>query len=353
FNLNSPRQLGVILFEKLGYPVIKKTRKTKSYSTSAEILQQLAQQGYPLPDLLLRYREINKLKSTYVDALPTLVDSEGRVHTRFQQAVAATGRLSSVNPNLQNIPIRTDLGQTIRKAFVARPGRRLLVADYNQIELRVLAHIAGDDVLIEAFEAGEDVHRTTAAAVFGVDPDLVTAEQRRAAKTINFGIIYGISAFGLANNLGIRTEEAGQFIDKYLQRYQGVRAYFDRTLEEVEKTAKVTTLFGRIRPIPEIQSRNRNLRENAKRIAINARIQGTAADLLKMAMINLDRRLLQDHPESRLLLTVHDELVLEVPEGEVEAVSETVRGEMEGVARLAVPLIVDIGSGSSWYEAKV
>jgi DNA polymerase-1 len=303
FNINSPRQLGVILFEKLGYPVIKKTKKTKSYSTSAEILQLLAQQGLPLPDLLLRYREINKLKSTYVDALPSMVHRDGRIRTRFQQAVAATGRLSSVNPNLQNIPIRTELGQSIRKAFIAPPGRRLLVADYNQIELRVLAHIAQDQVLIEAFAAGEDVHSTTAAAVFGVAPELVTVEQRRAAKTINFGIIYGISAFGLAN-------------------------------------------------IPEINSRNRNLRENAKRMAINARIQGTAADLLKKAMINLDHRLQQDHRDSRILLTVHDELVLEVPSDETDRISQVVREEMEGVESLDVPLIVDIGSGSSWFEAK-
>jgi DNA polymerase-1 len=352
FNINSPRQLGVILFEKLGYPVIKKTKKTKSYSTSAEILQLLAQQGLPLPDLLLRYREINKLKSTYVDALPSMVHRDGRIRTRFQQAVAATGRLSSVNPNLQNIPIRTELGQSIRKAFIAPPGRRLLVADYNQIELRVLAHIAQDQVLIEAFAAGEDVHSTTAAAVFGVAPELVTVEQRRAAKTINFGIIYGISAFGLANNLGIRPDEADSFIRTYLERYPGVRQYIDDTLEEVEATGKVSTMFGRQRPLPEINSRNRNLRENAKRMAINARIQGTAADLLKKAMINLDHRLQQDHRDSRILLTVHDELVLEVPSDETDRISQVVREEMEGVESLDVPLIVDIGSGSSWFEAK-
>jgi len=342
----------VILFEKLGYPVIKKTKKTKSYSTSAEILQLLAQQGFPLPDLLLRFREINKLKSTYVDALPTMVGDDGRIHTRFQQAVAATGRLSSVNPNLQNIPVRTELGQSIRKAFIAAEGRQLLVADYNQIELRVLAHVAQDRVLIEAFGAGEDVHCTTAAAVFGVAPELVTSEQRRAAKTINFGIIYGISAFGLANNLGIRPAEADSFIQSYLEGYSGVRKYIEDTLEEVEKTGSVSTLYGRVRPLPEINSRNRNLRENAKRMAINARIQGTAADLLKKAMIGLDRRLQRDHPDTRILLTVHDELVLEVSTEDLEAVSEAVRDEMEEVEKLDVPLIVDMGKGSSWYEAK-
>ena len=352
FNINSPQQLGVILFEKLGYPVIKKTRKTKSYSTSAEILQRLAAQGYPLPDLLLRYRELKKLKSTYVDALPTMVAADGRVHTRFQQAVAATGRLSSINPNLQNIPIRTDLGQTIRQAFVASDGHTLLVADYNQIELRVLAHIADDPVLIEAFKAGEDIHRSTAAAVFGVAPELVNSDQRRAAKAINFGIVYGISAFGLANNLGIRPDEADTFIKTYMERYPGVRRYIDETLEEVEESGQVTTLYDRVRHLPEIHSPNRNLRENAKRMAINARIQGTAADLLKMAMIRLDQRLRDDSPQTRILLTVHDELMLEVPTEAVEEVAKSVVAEMEGVGQLRVPLLVDLGSGPNWFLAK-
>ena len=352
FNINSPRQLGTILFDKLGYPVIKKTRKTKSYSTSAETLQRLAEQGYPLPERLLRFRELSKLKSTYVDALPTLVGSDGRIHTRFQQAVAATGRLSSVNPNLQNIPVRTELGQRIRQAFVAPEGKQLLVADYNQIELRVLAHIAEDPVLIEAFLSGEDIHRSTAAAVFGAAPELVTTEQRRAAKTINFGIIYGISAFGLAQNLGIHPAEAEVFIRAYLERYAGVQRYMDETLASAESEGKVETLYGRVRWLPDIRSSNRNLRENARRMAINARIQGTAADLMKKAMINLESRLRRDHAETRLLLTVHDELVLEVPDGELEAVAGTVRQEMEEVERLAVPLAVDVGHGRSWYDAK-
>ena len=353
FNINSPQQLGVILFEKLGYPVIKKTRKTKNYSTSAEILQQLSNQGYPLPELLLRYREVTKLKSTYVDALPALVGDDGRIHTRFYQAVAATGRLSSANPNLQNIPVRTELGQRIRCGFVAAEGTQLLVADYNQIELRVLAHIAGDEVLIEAFQSGEDVHSTTAAAVFGVAPELVTSDQRRAAKTINFGIIYGISAFGLGKNLGIRPAEAEIFIRAYLERYAGVQRYIDETLAAVQEDGRVETLYGRVRWLPDIRSSNHNLRENARRMAINARIQGTAADLMKMAMLAVHRRLRRESPDSNLLLTVHDELVLEVRESDLEPVSEMVRHEMEGVASLAVPLSVDLDVGATWYDAKV
>jgi len=352
FNINSPQQLGVVLFEKLGYPVLKKTRKTKSYSTSAEILHQLVDRGYPLPELLLRFREITKLKSTYVDALPVQVGEDGRIHTRYYQAVAATGRLSSANPNLQNIPIRTELGQRIREGFVAPEGTQLLVADYNQIELRVLAHIAQEEVLIAGFGAGEDIHRTTAAAVFGVAPDLVTADQRRAAKTINFGIVYGISAFGLGRNLGIRPVEAEIFIRAYFERYPGVQRYIDETLAAVEVEGKVETLYGRVRWLPDIRSSNHNLRENARRMAINARIQGTAADLMKKAMIGLHGRLREKYPRARILLTVHDELVLEVPVEETDQVSKIVRQEMEGVADLAAPLVVDLGVGSSWYDAK-
>ncbi|HZF09892.1 MAG TPA: DNA polymerase I [Thermoanaerobaculia bacterium] len=352
FNLNSPQQLGVILFEKLGYPVLKRTQKTKSYSTGAETLEELAGRGYKIAELLLRYRELTKLKSTYVDALPSLVGEDGRLHTRFNQAVAATGRLSSANPNLQNIPIRTELGQRIRRAFIAPPGHLLLVADYSQIELRILAHIADETALIDAFRAGEDIHRSTAATVFGVSPQLVGPDQRRAAKVINFGILYGMSAFGLSQNLGISGKEAEKFITAYLDRYPGVKRYFEATLAAAEKEGKVETLYHRVRWLPDIQSKNRNLRENARRMAINARIQGTAADLLKLAMIAVDRRLKKENPNARLLLTVHDELVLEVPEGEVEAVAKVVKEEMEGVAELAVPLVVDVGWGKSWYEAK-
>jgi DNA polymerase-1 len=352
FNLNSPQQLGVILFEKLGCPVLKRTQKTKSYSTGAETLEELAARGYPIAELLLRWRELTKLKSTYVDALPSLVGPDRRLHTRFQQAVAATGRLSSVNPNLQNIPIRTELGQRIRRAFVAPPGRVLLVADYSQIELRVLAHIADEQALVAAFAAGEDIHRATAATVFGASPPLVTPDQRRAAKVINFGILYGMSAFGLAQNLGIPQKEAEAFIRAYLDRYPGVRRYVEETQASAEREGKVETLYGRVRWLPDIQSKNRNLRENARRMAINARIQGTAADLLKKAMIAADRRLSREHPEARLLLTVHDELVFEVPEAEVEAVARLAREEMEGVAQLKVPLAVEVGWGKSWYDAK-
>jgi DNA polymerase I len=352
FNINSSQQLGAILFEKLAYPVLKRTKKTKSYGTGAEILEELAARGYPLPERLLPYRELSKLKSTYVDALPALVGDDGRVHTRFNQAVAANGRLFSASPNLQNIPVRTELGQRIRRAFVAAPGHLLLVADYSQIELRVLAHIAGEETLTAAFQAGADVHRTTAATVFGVAPELVTADQRRAAKTINFGIIYGMSAYGLAQNLHIPPKQAEAFITAYLARYPGVKRYVDETLAAAERDGRVATLYGRVRHFPDIQSKNYNLRENARRMAINARIQGTAADLLKKAMVAVARRLADEHPAARLLLTVHDELVLEVPRGEEDAVGALVKTEMEGVAELTAPLVVDVGWGESWYAAK-
>jgi DNA polymerase-1 len=352
FNLNSPQQLGRILFEKLGYPAGRRTQKTKSWSTDADTLVALAARGYSLPERLLRYRELAKLKSTYVDALPALAGPDGRVHTRFQQAVAATGRLSSVNPNLQNIPVRTELGQRIRRAFRAAPGHLLVVADYSQIELRVLAHIAEEPALIEAFRRGEDIHRTTAASVFGVAPDLVTGDQRRAAKTINFGLIYGMSAFGLAQNLGVDTKEAERFIAAYFARFARVQEYMQETLAMAEREGRVETLAGRVRWLPEIHAKSWNLRENARRMAINARIQGTAADILKRAMIAVDRRLAAELPAVRLLLTVHDELVLEAPEGEAEAAAELVRTEMEGADSLAVPLVAEAGRGPNWMAAK-
>ncbi len=352
FNIQSPPQLGVILFEKLGLPVLGRTRKTKKYSTGAEVLEQLAQRGFDLPARVLQYRELTKLKSTYVDALPHLVAEDGRLHTRYHQAVAATGRLSSHDPNLQNIPIRTDIGRQVRRAFRARDGYRLLVADYSQIELRVLAHISSDEALVDIFRHGGDIHRSTAATVFGVAPALVTDEQRRASKTINFGIIYGMSAFGLARALGIARGEAQAFIDAYFERFPGVRAYTERTLASAEETLQVETLYGRVRYIPDIRSRNRAVRENARRMAVNARIQGTAADLLKLAMIAVDRRLRAELEAARLLLTVHDELVLEAPDEEIEDLSALVREEMEGVADLSVPLVVDMDSGPDWYEAK-
>ena len=352
FNINSPQQLGVILFEKLGYPVLRRTQKTKSYATGAEILEQLAARGFPLPERILKYRELAKLKSTYVDALPALVGEDGRLHTRFNQAVAATGRLSSAHPNLQNIPVRTELGQQIRKAFVAEEGKVLLVADYSQVELRVLAHIAQEEAMLEAFLGGQDIHRATAASVFGIAPAMVSSEQRRAAKTINFGILYGMSAFGLARNLGIKKQQAAEFIDAYMTRYSGVKAYVDNTIAAAESEGKVETLYGRIRWLPEIQSKNRAVRENARRMAINARIQGTAADIMKLAMIAVDRRLREEGHGARLLLTVHDEVMLEVPPAELEAVEALVREEMEGVTKLDAPLVVDAASGRSWYDAK-
>ena len=352
FNVNSPQQLGEILFERLGYPVLRKTRKTKRYSTDAETLEELAARGLPLPERLLRYRELTKLKSTYVDALPALLAADGRLHTRFNQAVAATGRLSSAHPNLQNIPIRTELGQRIRKAFRAAHGHLLVVADYSQIELRVLAHIAEEQAMIDAFRHGEDIHASTAGAVFEISPLLVNSEQRRMAKVINFGIIYGMSAWGLARNLGISKKEAEQFIDAYMERYPGVRRYTTETLKEAKETGRVETLYGRIRQLPDINSRNYSLRENAKRMAINARIQGTAADLMKLAMIHVDRRLRDEISDAHLLLTVHDELVLETPTEQAEAVGQLVKESMEGVANLDVPLVVDVDQGETWYDAK-
>ena len=339
FNINSPQQLGSILFEKLSYPVLKRTRKTKSYSTGADTLEELAAQGFDLPERILRFREWGKLKSTYVDALPLLVDAAGRLHTRFEQAVAATGRLSSTNPNLQNIPIRTETGRRIRKAFRAPEGWALLVADYSQVELRILAHIAQEPVLIESFRRGEDIHASTAALVFGGTPSLVTPDQRRAAKVINFGILYGMSAFGLAANLGIDQREAARFIEAYLERLPRVRAYIEETLESVRREGRVETLYGRARWLPDINAKNWNLRENAKRMAINARIQGTAADILKKAMVRVERRLLAERSRAALLLTVHDELVLEAPAAEVETVGAWVKEEMEGrrAARCAAP----------------
>ncbi len=352
FNILSPQQLGVVLFDNLGLPSPGRTRKTKKYKTGADVLEHLAQQGHRMPAKVLHYRELTKLKSTYVDALPSLVAADGRLHTRYHQAVAATGRLSSHDPNLQNIPIRTDIGRQVRRAFRARDGYLLLVADYSQIELRVLAHISGDEALVDIFRHGGDIHRSTAATVFGVAPALVTDEQRRASKTINFGIIYGMSAFGLARALGIARGEAQAFIDAYFERFPGVRAYTEQTLASAEETLQVETLYGRVRYIPDIRSRNRAVRENARRMAVNARIQGTAADLLKLAMIAVDRRLRAELEAARLLLTVHDELVLEAPSADMDALTSVVREEMEGVADLSVPLVVDMDTGPDWYEAK-
>ena len=349
FNINSPQQLAHVLFEKLQYPVIKKTKGTKAYSTSVDVLEELATHGFAVPQLILRHRELHKLKSTYIDALPQLVASDGRVHTSFNQAVAATGRLSSSDPNLQNIPIRTEQGRQIRRAFVADQGNVLLAADYSQVELRILAHISGDETLIETFRQGADIHRATAAKIFNVEEKDVTADQRRAMKTINFGVLYGMSAFRLSNELSISTGQAKDFIDAYFGRYPKIQEYLDRTLEEARTTGKVTTLFGRVRYIPEIHNRSFTVRGNAERMATNAPIQGTAADILKLAMIALEDRLGDD---AAMLLTVHDEIVIETAESRVDRVAGIVKETMETIFPLAVPLAVDTGWGRSWYDAK-
>lgn len=352
FNINSPAQLGHILFEKLNYPVVKKTKTTKSFSTSVEVLEELASHGYPIPELILQHRELHKLKGTYVDALPQLVAADGRVHTTFNQAVAATGRLSSSDPNLQNIPIRTQTGREIRKAFVAPPGSVLISADYSQVELRVLAHMSQDESLIETFRRGADIHRATAAKMFNVAEEALSAEQRRAAKTINFGVLYGMSSFRLSNELGISGTQAKEWIDAYFSRYPKVQEFLDRTLDEARRSGKVSTLFGRVRYIPEIHNRSFTVRGNAERMATNAPIQGTAADLLKMAMIALEARLQTNGSGARMLLTVHDEIVIESPESVAEEVAGIVKETMENIHPLAVPLAVDAHWGRSWFDAK-
>lgn len=346
FDIQSPKQLGEILFDKLQLPQTAKTQKLKRASTRAGVLEELALLGHEVPRLVLEYREVAKLKSTYVDPLPELVaPGTGRLHTRLHQAVAATGRLSSTDPNLQNIPVRSDLGRQVRKAFVAAPGKRLLSADYSQIELRILAHLSGDPVLIEAFRSGEDIHARTANEVFG-DFGLSPAEARRRAKIVNFSVIYGKTAFTLAKEIGVSTGEAKAFIDAYFDRYARVRDLIESIREEARTTGRVTTLFGRQRHIPEIRTQQRARREAAERMAVNAPIQGTAADLIKIAMLGVDRALL---PTSGVvLLQVHDELLIEVEPGEAEAVGELVRGEMESVAELRVPLVADVTIADSW-----
>jgi DNA polymerase I len=352
FNINSSKQLGEILFEKLNLPMLKKTRKTKGYSTDQAVLEVLAE-SYDLPRLILEYRQFSKLKSTYVDTLPSLIHPEtGRVHTSYNQTGTATGRLSSSDPNLQNIPIRTDLGRRIRGAFIPEKGCRFVSGDYSQVELRVLAHLAEDEVLIDAFRNNEDIHERTAREVFSEAERANRAECRRMAKVINFGIVYGLSAFGLAQRLGISRDAAQAFIDAYFQRYQGVRAWLDRTIEETRRTGVVRTLFGRIRPIPDINSKDYAVRQFAERTAVNTPIQGTAADIIKIAMIRIRKALQNRGLSSKILLQVHDELVLESPEGEVSQTQDILRQEMEQAVSLKVPLRVDMGLGDSWMEMK-
>jgi DNA polymerase I len=324
--------------------------RAKPRSTAAEVLEELAR-VHELPQKVMDYREISKLKSTYADVLPELIDARtGRVHTRFDQTGTATGRLSSSNPNLQNIPIRTELGREIRAAFAADKGNLILAADYSQIELRLLAHFSEDPVLIDAFRRGEDIHSRTAQEVFGVAPFAQTSEHRRAAKVINFGIIYGLSAFGLARNLGIDQKEAAKFIAAYFERYSGVKAWLDRQVAETRITGFTRTLHGRIRPIPEITSPQPNLRNFAERTAMNTPLQGTAADIIKIAMIEIDRRLPAEEFESKMILQVHDELLFEGPEKEMPRLNKLVKQAMENVQELRVPLVVEICVGPNWRD---
>ncbi|MHB9146418.1 MAG: DNA polymerase I [Symbiobacteriia bacterium] len=348
FNINSTRQLGEILFDKLGLPAVKKTKT--GYSTDAGVLEEL-EDRHPIVAKILEHRTLVKLKGTYVDGLSGLIDPvTGRVHTTFNQTVAATGRLSSTDPNLQNIPIRLEEGRRLRKVFVASPGNLLFAADYSQIELRILAHIAGDEALVDAFWHGQDIHRRTAAEVFGVSMDDVTREMRAAAKAVNFGLAYGQTDFGLARSLGIPRAEAKAYIDSYFGRYPGVKAYMERAIEEARQHGYATTLLGRRRPLPDINSRNRNLRQYAERTAINTPIQGTAADIIKVAMIDVQRALEAAGLQARMLLQVHDELVLEVPEGELFQVRELVVSNMERAMKLNVPLGADPKLGRNWYD---
>jgi DNA polymerase I len=324
--------------------------KGKMISTAVDVLEGLAA-NHTVPRLVLEYRQLSKLKSTYVDTLPALLSpATGRLHTTFDQTGTATGRLSSANPNLQNIPIRTELGREIRAAFIAENGHVLLAADYSQIELRLLAHFSKDPLLVEAYRRGDDIHTLTASQVFGVPPLMVTADHRRQAKVVNFGIVYGLSAFGLSQNLGIETSEAKKFIEAYFEKYKGVRGFIDRTLDEARREQKVRTLLGRVRPIPDINSKNANLRGFAERTAVNTPLQGTAADLIKLAMIRIDAAMQDAGLKSRMTLQVHDELVFEVPESEVETMRTLVREHMETVHPLTVPLQVEIGVGPNWRD---
>jgi len=349
FNILSPKQLGVVLFEKLQLPAIKKTKT--GYSTNADVLEKLKRE-HPIVARVLDYRMLTKLKSTYADGLLKVIAEDGRIHTTFQNTVTATGRLSSTDPNLQNIPVRTELGSEIRRMFVAKPGWVLVDADYSQIELRVLAHIADDKHMQEAFIGGEDVHAVTASQVFGVPLSEVTSLQRRHAKAVNFGIVYGISEFSLAEDIGVSRWEAKAYIDAYLEKYAGVRAYMHEIVQKAKQDGWVDTLYGRRRQIPEIHSSNFNVRSGAERIALNTPIQGTAADIIKLAMIAVERALREAGLQARLILQVHDELIVECPAEEAIAVSQLVMEQMRSVAQLSVPLVAEAKFAKSWYDAK-
>ena len=349
FNINSTQQFGRILFDKLGLPPVKKTKT--GYSTNADVLEKLRDK-HPIVEAVLDYRQLAKLKSTYVDGLTKVIAADGRIHTSFQNTVTATGRLSSTEPNLQNIPVRTELGAELRKMFVAPAGRVLVDADYSQIELRLLAHIAGDEHMIAAFRTGEDIHTVTASQVFGVPPEQVTHEMRRRAKAVNFGIVYGISDFSLSQDIGVTRAEAKAYMEKYFEKYSGVHTYMTQVVERAKADGYVSTLMGRRRWLPELKSSNFNLRSFGERVALNMPIQGTAADLIKKAMLRVDGRLRREGLEARLVLQVHDELIVECPEGEAEQVQRLLAEEMEHVAELAVPLTAEAHAGKSWAEAK-
>lgn len=348
-NINSTKQLGELLFDKLGLPPVKKTKT--GYSTNADVLEKLKDK-HPIIPAIMDYRMLTKLKSTYADGLMKVICDDGRIRTTFQNLVTATGRLSSTEPNLQNIPVRTDLGAEIRKMFVPKPGCVLVDADYSQIELRVLAHIADDAMMQQAFISGQDVHTVTAAQVFGVAPEDVTPLQRRHAKAVNFGIVYGISEFSLSEDIGVSRYEAKEYIENYLTNYSGVRKYMKQVVIDAREKGYTETLYGRRRYIPELTASNFNIRQGAERIALNTPIQGTAADLIKLAMIRVDKALREEYPEAKLLLQVHDELIVECPEEIAQGVAKLVSREMEHIADLKVPLTAESKIGKSWFEAK-
>jgi DNA polymerase-1 len=349
FNVSSPKKLGEVLFTKMDLPMPMKYGKGKAISTAQDVLEPLAEK-FEVVRLVLEYRHLSKLKSTYIDVLPRQADADSRVHTTFQSAATSTGRLSSFNPNLQNIPIRTELGREIRAAFVSAPATELLSADYSQIELRLLAHFSGDPLLVRAYQQNEDIHTLTASEVFGVPAGTMDKETRNRAKAVNFGIVYGISPFGLAAQLGIPQSEARAYIERYFARYEGVKNFIEKTLEDARREGAVRTMFGRVRPIPDITSRNPNARGFAERTAVNTPLQGTAADLIKLAMINLDRKLAERKLKTRMVLQVHDELLFEVPADEKKEIENLVRSEMQNVATLNVPLLVDLGFGPNWRD---
>jgi len=356
FNLNSPKQLGDVLFNRMALPKPTKHGKGKVISTAQDVLEELAEH-HPVPALVLEHRQLAKLRSTYLDSLPLLVDAEGRVHTTFNQVGTATGRLSSTNPNLQNIPVRTALGQEIRAAFIPGLGPNgernlLLSADYSQIELRLMAHFSQDPLLLNAYRTGQDIHTLTASEVFGIPVAQLDKETRNRAKAVNFGIVYGISPFGLAAQLGIEQREAKRYIETYFERYSGVRAFIDRTLETVRRDQAVRTYFGRVRPIPDISSRNPNMRGFAERTAINTPLQGTAADLIKLAMIRIDAELTKRKLRSRMTLQIHDELLFDVIPSEADELQSLVKHQMEHVAEFTVPILAEVALGPNWRDIK-